>query len=172
MADPSDSGALSPAQLREWLQRRAPLTACCEALVSEQDWCTAALARLLLLHGRRGRVLVKDLAGSPDALELAMVLHGLEAAETAAAAAIAAAESDGGNGSTGGAAANPAPPLASAAQQQQGWFAPASVAGLRARFAELDADGDGLLTQLEFSRCCHARTLMAHGDKLLPCVCG
>ncbi|PRW33114.1 putative serine threonine- phosphatase 2A regulatory subunit B subunit TON2 [Chlorella sorokiniana] len=40
--DTAGSGALSRSQLLAWLERRAPLAACCEALVSEADWCTAA----------------------------------------------------------------------------------------------------------------------------------
>lgn len=155
--DTAGSGAPSPSQLLAWLERRAPLAACCEALVSETDWCAAVAARLLLLHGRRGRVLSRELLASPEVMELALALHAWDAADAAmqAAAAAAAAEADGGSGARGGAAAAAAAPqaaqLAAALSAQQGWFAPAAVAALRSRFAELDADGDGLLTQEDFS---------------------
>lgn len=155
--DAVGSGALSPSQLLAWLERRAPLAACCEALVSETEWCTAVAARLLLLHGRRGRVLVREMLASPEVMELALALHAWDAADAAmqAAAAAAAAEvEDGGSGSAGAAGAAAAPQaaqLAAALGAQQGWFAPAAVAALRSRFAELDADGDGLLTQDDFS---------------------
>ena len=147
--DAAGSGALSPSQLRAWLERRAPLAACCEALVSEGDWCTTVAARLLLLHGRRGRVLIRDLAASPEALELAMALHAWDAAAAAAQAAAAAAEAGEGDPAVG--ATSPAAQLAMAMAGQQGWFGPAAVAALRARFAELDGDGDGLLTEEDFS---------------------
>ncbi len=158
MLDAVGSGALSPSQLLAWLERRAPLAACCEALVSETEWCTAVAARLLLLHGRRGRVLVREMLASPEVMELTLALHAWDAADAAmqaaAAAAAAAAEAeDGGSGSAGAAGAAAAPQaaqLAAALGAQQGWFAPAAVAALRSRFAELDADGDGLLTQDDF----------------------
>ena len=157
MLDAAGSGALFPTQLLAWLERRAPLAACCEALVSEADWCSAVAARLLLLHGRRGRVLIRELLASPDVMEFALALHAWDAADAAAQAAAAeAAEAEAG-GSAGGstaaaaAAAPQAAQLAAALSAQQGWFSPAAVAALRSRFAELDVDGDGLLTRDDFS---------------------
>ncbi|KAL4439974.1 hypothetical protein ABPG75_002975 [Micractinium tetrahymenae] len=167
--DAAGSGALLPAQLEQWLLRHVPLAALTEQLVSEADWCTAVAARLLLLHGRRGRLSVKDVTASPHMNELSAALHALEAAEAAATAAAAACDgSNGGSGGEGadgacspasarsglsqGASAAAAAQLAAAQQRLQGsWFSPAGAATLRARFAELDADGDGLLSELEFA---------------------
>lgn len=146
MLDTSGCGALSPAQLRSWLEGRAPLTACSEALLAQGDWCTAVLARLLVLHARRGRAFIKDLMASPEGHELALALHAWEASEAAAA--------DGASGSGGAPSQAPAAAvLAAAAAQQAGWVAPAAVAAMRLRFAELDIDRDGLLTPEDFSRC-------------------
>lgn len=168
MLDAAGSGALPPSELEEWLLRRAPLAALTEQLVSEADWCTAIAARLLLLHGRRGRLPLKDLAASPHMNELSAVLHALEAAEAAVAAAATCDASGAGDGGRGesdrgtpsagscqsqGASAAAAAALAAAQQRLQGsWFSPAAAATLRARFAELDADGDGMLSEQEFPK--------------------
>lgn len=131
--------------------------------MSDGDWCTAVGARLLLLHCRRGRLPIKELAGSPAMHELSMALHTLEAAEAAveAAAAAAADSTDAGLGasalaggcSSGGSARSAAgAALAAALQQLAGaWFSPGAAAALRQRFTELDADGDGRLSQQEFA---------------------
>ena len=149
--DAAGSGALSLTQLLAWLERRAPLAACCEALVDEADWCTAVAARLLLLRGRRGRVLVRELLGSPEVMELALALHAWDAADAAAQEAAAAAAAEAEAGSDAGGAAAAAAAAAAALSAQQGWFSPAAVAALRSRFAELDLDGDGLLTPDDLS---------------------
>jgi hypothetical protein len=149
LLDVAGGGALSPLQLLLWLEQHAPLAACSEALVAPVDWCTAVAARLLLLHGRRGRLLIRDLAACPEAHELSTALHSLEAAVAAAAAIAAAIASDPVDGLGGGGCAAS---LAAALRLHQGWFSPGAVAALRQRFAELDGDGDGLLSQEEFAR--------------------
>ena len=150
--DAAGAGTLTPAVLRGWLEGRAPLAACSEALVSDDDWCTAVLARLLLLHARRGRLPLRELVGSPEGLELALALHAWDAAEAAAPAA----EDGGGGGEPPGATL-----AAAAAAQPAAWLAPARVAALRLRFAELDGDRDGLLSPQDFSRCGRVGTLAA-----------
>lgn len=162
--DAAGSGALGPYQLEQWLLRHAPLAALTEQLVSEADWCSAVAARLLLLHARRGRLPLKVLVASPLVNELFAALHALGAAEAAAAAAADCdaegddAEATGGaaracSGQSQGACAAATAVLAAAQQRLQGcWFSPAAAAALRARFAELDADGDGLLSEQEFAR--------------------
>lgn len=131
--DSAGSGVLTAQQLGAWLERRAPLAACTELLLPERDWGTAVLARLTLLHARRGRLPLRDLLASPEAQQLAAALQAWQAAEDAAA------------GGGGGGQLAVLAPLA-------GWVQPATVAALRMRFDQLDGDGDGLLTQADFSR--------------------
>ncbi len=159
------SCTLGPSQLVQWLLQHAPLAALTEQLVSEGDWCIAVAARLLLLHGRQGRLSLRDLAASPHMNELSAALHALEAAEAAAAAAGACDASSVGVDPLGGSDRDAGSPgscqskgataaaLAAAQQRLQGsWFSPAAAASLRARFAELDADGDGMLSEQEFAK--------------------
>eukprot|EP00887_Chlorella_sp_A99_P000521 scaffold17.g521.t1 len=136
LANGAASGALSPAALGRWLEAAAPAAALAQQRLPARDWVAAVQARLLLLHGRRGRLLVRDLVASAAMQEVVAVTDLL--AEAAAA--------EGDMGAPGGAASS----LAAAQARPCSWAAPAAVARLRVRFSELDVDGDGRLSEQEF----------------------
>ena len=149
--DAGGSGSLSPQQLATFLEACAPITELSEQLVSVADWVVVVQARLVLLHGRRGRLLLRELVGSPAMLEVMQLLD-LLAAEPGAATEVPAALGPWGIGGSMVSAGTPPGTALPQLQLQDSWASPAAVARLRAQFLELDLDGDGQLSQAEFSR--------------------
>ncbi|GAB4823638.1 hypothetical protein N2152v2_010684 [Parachlorella kessleri] len=139
LLDDASTSLLGMHQLHQFLQQLCLEDALRAAGVALRDWALVAAQRVWLLHGKRNRLAIRDLVASPLLDELLRTVQLL--ADTHG-------KGGGSRRSTDGSGPSAAPLLGGV----HGWFAPANVARLRRGFAELDLDGDGLLSQEDFAR--------------------